>query len=188
MNRRGSIIPGLMLVLFGMLLLLDRIGLYYFTWSLFLPGAAFILGQILWINCLRSKTRCHVFWGTILVVLGGFFFLWNYGTIDTYMFSFWPVFPTAVGLALISMFMVNWRHWWALIPGLPLTIFGGSYLIYYLGYIDVYRLEDILYSFEDTLYRFGDFYPLLFVLLGVILIIMSVRKSRKRPGPDISHK
>lgn len=187
MRQRGSIMPGLILVVIGMFLLLDRMDVYYFEWSLFIPAGVFLLGLSIWTNCLKSRKGCNVFWGTVLVILGGFFFLWNYGTLDVTMIDYWPIFPTAIGAGFLSIFLLNWRHWWALFPGVPLLVIGGSYLAYYTGYIDLFRLEDILYTFEDIVINIGDYYPVIFIVIGLLLIVMATRRSRRKVEPPAEY-
>lgn len=170
--------PGLLLVAFGAFLLLNRIDVFLFEWELILPGMAFIIGIAMWANCLKSETKCKVFQGTLLIVLGGFFFLWNYETIDLMLFDYWPIFPTAFGLAFVSLFVTNWKRWWALIPGFFLLFIGGSFFAYFLGYIDEYQLEDMFYSFDDMIDKGWDYYPVIFVFIGIILIYTSLKRSK----------
>jgi len=177
MRRRGSILPGLLLLALGVFLLLDRTRLVIFGWDLFLPALAFLLGLVMLVECMKPEARCRPFWGTLLVVFGGFFFLWNNGTLDYLLYDYWPIFPTAFGLAFIAQFLAKQRGWLTLIFGVILALTGGSYFLDYFGYIDVYSLQDIAYRIEDLLYLFFDYYPVAIIVIGILLIFSSIRRS-----------
>jgi len=180
MRKKSSILPGLVLVTVGAFLLLDRFDVYIFQWDLMLPAFAVILGLNLWIRAIRYKPQHGVFTGTLLVVLGVFFFAWNNGWIDHYFYyySVFPIFPTAIGLAFISMFLFDYHKWWAILPAAPFLVAGFASFCYTLGIMDVYDLEDSAYYIEDIFFDFRTFVPLILVFIGLIIIISSLRKAK----------
>ncbi|MFC1728794.1 hypothetical protein ACFL6I_00520 [candidate division KSB1 bacterium] len=185
MRQRGSIIPSAILVVFGVFLLLDSLNMYIFSWSLFISGAAFLLGLLMLGRAQRTRRSGRAFSGTLLLVLGGFLFLWNYGALDYIIDSPWPIYPTSIGLAFLSMFLVNWRNWWALIPAAPFLALGCCVFILEMGYIDYYTFRDFTYYVEDTWYYIADYYPIVIVLIGLLIIIFSMRHSRRSRRTDL---
>jgi len=187
MSKKRSILPGIVLVAVGVFLLLDRFdaldryNVNIFQWDLMLPALAVILGLNLWIRALRNKPRCGVFTGTLLVVLGAFFFAWNYGWIDQYFYYYktFPIFPTAIGLAFLSMFMFDYHKWWAILPAAPFLLVGFTSFCYTMGILDIYDLEDSAYYIEDIFFDFRTYVPVIIVFIGLIIIISSLKKAKK---------
>jgi len=180
--------PGLILVSVGAFLLLDRFDVLdrydvdLFQWDLILPAFAVILGLNLWIRAMRYKPHRGVFTGTLLLVLGVFFFAWNNGNIDQYFYYYneFPIYPTAIGLAFLSIFLFDFHKWWAILPAVPFLLAGFTSFCYTMGYIDIYDLENSTYYFEDIFIDFRTFFPLIIVFIGILIIISSLRKA-KRP-------
>ena len=181
MRKKSSILPGMVLVAVGTFLLLDRFNVYIFQWDLMLPVFAVILGLNFWIRALRYKPQRRVFTGTLLVVLGAFFFAWNDGWIDRYFYYNYtfPIYPTAIGLAFLSMFMFDYHKWWAILPAAPFLLAGLTSFCYTLGIMDVYDLEDSAYYIEDIFFDFRTYVPLILVFIGLIIIISSIKKAKK---------
>jgi len=186
MSKKRSILPGFVLVAVGVFLLLDRFhaldryNVNIFQWDLMLPAFAVLLGLNLWIRALRYKPQRGVFGGTLLVVLGAFFFAWNYGWIDHYFYyhSAFPIFPTAIGFAFLSMFLFDYHKWWAILPAAPFLCAGLVSFSYTLGIMDIYDLEDSAYYIEDIFFDFRTYIPLLIVFIGLMIIISSLKKAK----------
>lgn len=176
MRRRGSILPGLILVIIGVIMLLDQTGIYFFHWGLILPLLAVVLGLYMWVRALRSKEKRGVFTGTLLIVFGGFFLLWNYGPFYNHFYfrSYVPIFPIAIGLAFFALFIVDFRKWWALFPAAFFLSIGGIGLASTL-----YILQNMIYRSRDIIHVITDYFPMILVGIGLLLIIGSMRKARK---------
>ena len=181
MRKKSSILPGMVLVAVGTFLLLDRFNVYIFQWDLMLPVFAVILGLNFWLRALRYKPQRRVFTGTLLVVLGAYFFAKNYGWIDDYFYYYndFPIYPTAIGLAFLSKFMFDYHKWWAILPAAPFLSVGFASFLYTLGILDLYDLEDSAYYIEDIFFDFRTYVPLILVFIGLIIIISSIRKAKK---------
>lgn len=186
MKKRGSLIPGIILVAVGVLMLLDILGIYFFQWDQVLPVFAVLLGVNLWIRAVRFKPRRGVFPGTLLVVLGVFFFLYRYGEIERYFYyeGFVPIIPTALGLAFFSLFLFDYHKWWAIFPAIPLLLMGACSFLFTLGILDIYNIEDTIYNVEDILFDVRNYFPLVLVFIGIIFIVSSIRKARRPKYED----
>ncbi|MFC1564324.1 hypothetical protein ACFL6G_05270 [candidate division KSB1 bacterium] len=192
MKKRGSIFPGLILIFFGVILLANRMryDLHLFEWNLIIPLIAVLIGLKMWITALMTPHKGKVFPGTLFLVLGAFFFSYNYGLLDRYIYfdTIWPIFPTSLGLAFLSLFLVNFRNWLSLFPA---VIFLGIGLISFaivLDAIDYWTIEDFWYENEDLFYNIGDWAPLLVIFIGLILIVSSIRRAKARRQVDIQLK
>ncbi len=189
MKKRGSILPGILLIFFGVLLMLDnmRYDFEILQWSTIIPLLAVLIGISMWIKALASPNKGSVFPGTLFFVLGAFFFLYNYGILDQWFYfdTFWPIFPSALGLAFLALFLVNARNWLALFPAVIFLGIGGISFAIMLDFLDQWAIEDFYYENEHIFYNLGDWAPLLVVVIGLILIISSIRKASRRKQAEI---
>ncbi len=65
----------------------------------------------------------RLFWGIALLVGGGLLLLESFGILkDTSLL--WTIITLAAGIYFLSVFFNNHAHWWALIPGVILIVFG----------------------------------------------------------------
>ena len=180
MKTRGSILPGLILIVIGFIMILHQLGVNFFHWDLIIPPLAVILGLYMWVRASRSKDKGGVFIGTVLIVLGGFFLLWNYNPFYNHFYfrSYAPVFPLAVGVAFFALFIADFRKWWALFPAAFFLAVGGFGLASTLYYINHYILQNMMYRLRDVIHVFVDYFPVILVIIGLLLVITSMRKAR----------
>ena len=181
MRSHVSILPGLILVIIGVIMLLDQAGIYFFHWSFIFSLLAVMLGLYMWVRALRSKEKRGVFTGTLLIVFGGFFLLWNYSPFyyHFYFRGYAPIFPIAIGLAFFALFVVDFRKWWALFPAAFFLSIGGIGLASTLHYINHYILQNMIYRSRDIIHVIAAYFPMILVGIGLLLIIGSMRKVRK---------
>lgn len=85
-------------------------------WPIFptLVGAAFLLGFLL-----QPRNYGLVLPGTIVLLVGLFFFAFTLGPFDWDQMSYlWPIFPLIAGLAFVAMWVASlFRYWGLLVPG-----------------------------------------------------------------------
>ncbi|MCP4614765.1 MAG: hypothetical protein GY845_39290 [Planctomycetes bacterium] len=184
MKKKGSIFPGLLLIFFGVLLILDRMrfDLRLFQWETIIPLLAILIGLKMWITALATPKKGSVFPGTLFLVLGSFFFMYNYGILDEWFYfdTFWPIFPTALGLAFLSLFLVNFRNWLSLFPAVIFLGIGTISFAIMLDFLDYWTIEDFWYENEDIFYNIGDWAPLLVIVVGLVLIISSIKRAKAK--------
>ncbi len=71
-------------------------------------------------------------------------------------------------------------NWVKDMPALPCLTVGFTAFAVQLDIVDWYEVEDFYYNIEDRLYYVGDYYPLIFVVIGLLIIITSLRRARSK--------
>jgi len=163
----SSLIIGLVFILIGAGLLLDRLDTFRFGWTQIYP-IIFLLISISSFLAAAARQKNSAFWGGIFAVLGLFFVLRNFDVIPYYWFpEYWPIFLIALGFGFIILYIFEPRDWGVLIPG---VIFLALGVLFILGTMDL--LENVFENFADIMFTY---WPLVLVLVGLLLILNSVR-------------
>lgn len=158
---KRSILPGIILILIGGLLFLDKLGFYSLRWSTTYPLILMLLGIIFFSWVWRRGDKGAVFPGTILFLLGVFLFLRNNYLLPAYyLWEFWPVFLIIVGLAFLVLFIFKPYDWGVLVPGGILLFFGT-----------VLFLDNIYYLPWQTRELVGTFWPVILIIIGIGIIL-----------------
>ncbi|MBN2411038.1 hypothetical protein JXQ31_05045 [candidate division KSB1 bacterium] len=167
-NRFSSIVIGIIFIVFGVSILLDKLGFIYFTWDDAFPFVLIALSVLSFISVARGN-KSNAFWGTTLGLLGVFFFLHNYEIIPyLWIGETWPVYLIAIGLGFIVLYFFKPKDWGVLIPGGILTFLG---LIFFLQTMDMSWY---------TIRFLKNFWPLILILIGLGLIGSSLdRRANK---------
>jgi len=168
MNKKNpSVIPGVLLILFGFWILLrefDRLLPYegkIFP-ILLIAAAVFLL-----VEAVARSWSGAFFWSVFCFQLGIFFLLRNYGWIPySSGEEYWPLFLFAFGLGFYVLFLFNSRSWGVLIPAGLFMYFG---------------LAAAAHTFDEvprTVEVMGDyFWPFFLVATGIVLLVHSARKK-----------
>ncbi len=155
----GGIIPGVILIVLGILFLLPRLGVDFGNlWPTFLlaPGISFIIYYIFSQN--KEKTSGIMIPGTILVLLSSFFYFQAFSGWDD-SDKLWPIYPFIVGLSFYAKYLAGYKKdRGILMPANILTGVGILFLI--LNY----------YSF--------NLWPLILIVAGMFFILSAVRKEK----------
>jgi hypothetical protein len=167
MNKQFSnTLVGVLFILFGVVLILNKMDIIYFTWTEIYPIGLLFISVFSFINVSRGNKNAS-FWGTVCGILGVVFFMRNYGYINYFLyFDVWPIILLAFGLGFLVLFMFNPADWGVLIPGILLSFFGTLYLLE-SSEIDV-DLFDIVF----------DFWPIILVLIGLGLILKALSNRK----------
>ena len=158
---------GLILIAAGIVLLMHNTGLLYFSFSEVWPIAVAVVGVLFLASVWRKANKGAVFPGTILLLVGVFFFFWQNRYIPRGMGSPWPVFVVIVGIAFMVLYACERRERGNLIPGMILLFVGGVFLL------DNY----VLLPWEPWA-LISKSWPLVLVIIGVTMIL----KERRRKG------
>ncbi|MBN1154656.1 hypothetical protein JXB12_07010 [candidate division KSB1 bacterium] len=162
-----SVVPGAVLILVGILLLIHELDFIPVRWSQFFPVILVLIGLLLFIWGIRGRIGGGLFWGIVFLGAGIFYVIRNYELIPYHsMPTTWPIFSIILGIAFLSLFILNRNDWGVLIPAIVLLLIG---LNYFLDYFNYWRLQEILHTY----------WPLSLVLAGVFVIVVSLNRKKE---------
>ncbi len=165
--EKMSIIPGFLLIVIGLWLFLQQIGILNISWSYLWPIALVLLGFFMYIHAVFTKQSGNSFWGIALLILGFFFILKNYNVIsDFYFEEYWPIFPFSAGMGFFVQFIHHRKEWGVLIPGSILLFIGisaglNNFNIYYFDWLNIWH----------------DYWPTLIIFSGIVIIVKGLFSS-----------
>jgi hypothetical protein len=165
--ERKSLAPGILFIVIGALILVDRLDLVDLSWKVIYPLVLLAVGVFFYLTFFSARQNNRVFLATVLSLLGLFFLLRNLDLFDLgfYFYSiedYWPVFPIVFGAAFIVQFAFSGRDWALLVPGGLLLFVGSVFLAKNLGF---FFWHHILES-----------WPVILIVIGTLLILKSLGK------------
>ena len=163
-KRKGGLFTALFLIFVGVVFLLSSFDLFSWgdTWPLFLIG----IGLLLFFSAFGKRDKGAVFPGTILILVGLFFFLWRNYYLPWYMDEVWPVFPLIVGIAFFVLFLLNPRDWGVLIPAAILLFVSAVFFLNNFGALP--------WSVWGV---FGRAWPIVLIVIGVFILLGHARRG-----------
>jgi peptidoglycan/LPS O-acetylase OafA/YrhL len=173
-NRRGALVPGLVLIALGLWFLADALGVQMpglgDLWPIFPLGfgvamlAQFLLGG--------RREEGLVFTGIVGVLTGAFFFAITLGPLSWGdLGRYWPVFPLIAGVAFLAQWLVRPGERGLLVPALGGLAVGGIGLLFTLNLLG-----------DATGRLIANFWPVVLILLGIGLLANYMLSGRKRQG------
>ncbi|MBC8181981.1 hypothetical protein H8E88_12750 [candidate division KSB1 bacterium] len=172
--KRSSILPGLVLIFVGSIILLYKLFPGFVDFRHTYPVVLLVLGVMMIFSvCCKSKTdKGAVFPGTILFLIGLFYFLRNFNLIEYYYVrEVWPIFIIIVGLGFLTLFIAKPSDKGVLIPAGILLFIGVISLLNKLYLIDVELWEII-----------ADYWPVILIVIGVSIILGSFKRRQHLEG------
>lgn len=167
--HKPSVWPGLILIFIGAILLLYKLDVFDFGWYEVYPLILMGIGVLFFTSIIGKNQKGAVFPGTILFLLGLFYFLRNYEIISYYyMREVWPVFLLILGLAFFAVFLTKPEDWGVLIPAAILVLLGVSFLMR--------EFHIIRWNVWDVI---GDYWPIILIIIGAGIILGSLKKPRE---------
>ena len=177
-QRRHSIVPGIVLILAGVFLLLEKLDVLNVGWDMLFPALLVFLGILFAVRGFTDGNRRMVFPAVFFILLGLFFGLrsaadfWWLDWADS-----WPLMLVIVGLAFFAQYLVQTRDTSLLVISVLLLIIGGSVFARNLGYYLPFRYR----------WWLRQYWPLLLILLGLFLVLSGLRsredKTRESAAP-----
>ncbi len=152
---------GILLVLLGTFMLLDRFALIHLGWSsiLWMFGAAF--GAAITVEGFLRKRQARVFWGSLMLFVSALLLMRLWRWVDFWGIHWLAVLSLALGLAFLMLFVYNPRQLGVLIPALIFGGFGAAEFLVEWGYMDWW----------DVRYYVRHYWPVLLILLGVAILL-----------------
>lgn len=165
-DKRGSILPGIFLIVVGIWFLLDRLEVIenyrYRIYSL----TIIVLAVFLLIEAFRNSNSSALFWGVTILVIGGFFSMRNFGIIPHSCFNrFWPIFLIGMGAGFFSLFIFDPRDWGVLIPAFILIFLSIGLSIRSFSHI---RWDFII----------EKYWPIPLIVIGMGILLKGIRKTK----------
>ena len=161
-HHQHTPIWGIILVALGLILLLGTLDLFFFHWSLIL----LITGILLFVLAFSSEDKGGVFPGSILLMLGLFYYLRFHGVMDDPWYLLWPIFPTIIGAAFLILFIFRPGDWGLLIP---------AGILLFLGLLFFANVYDIICW--NPLRLIQRYWPLILILVGAKLLLSARKKG-----------
>ncbi len=173
-THKHSILPGLILIIIGALLLVNKLVPYAIGWFEIYPLILMAIAILIFISVIGKRDKGAVFFGTFLFLLGLFFSLRNYDIIPYYyMREIWPIILIILGLSFVSVFITKPADWGVLIPGGILLLLGIVFLL---------RKLDIIYlDIGDII---ADYWPVILIIIGGGIIAGALKRQPR--GTEIS--
>lgn len=152
---------GILLLVVGAALLLEKLEVIEFGWSRILWAAVALLGAAIVIRAFVQDGRGRIFWGTVLFLYGLYFFMRSLHLVEGQFTVFMPASMTILGFAFLMLFVSDPKDWHLLIPSVILLGFGGAFMLTEVGYIRRWEMWDTVRTW----------WPLILVLVGLSLIL-----------------
>jgi hypothetical protein len=167
-NRRSPI-PGIVCLLLGVWLLLDRMAAFESGLDRIYPFFLLTIAIVLLIEAVWKGRASLFFWSVVVLQIGLFFGLRNFGVLPYFSGEeYWPFFLFAAGLGFFALFLFQPDRWGTLVPAALLLFFGLT--------ASMETFDTVPRALEWLHDHFG---PVFLLLSGSVLLIHSaVRKSR----------
>ncbi len=156
-----SLFLGVILVIVGLVILLDKIGILSLGWEKVISIISVIYGAYLGYSGFGLDSNRKVFWGSILFFFGIYLFIDSFGFLNPDVHFFWPVVMIVIGLSFFMSFVNRPKDFALLLPAVVLVGIGVLFLLTNLG---------IIYSFE-LWENIEKFWPVLLIILGLYFIL-----------------
>ncbi len=166
-THKHSLLPGLILILIGAVLLVNKLTPYSFGWDEIYPLILIAIGILILISVIGKRDRGAVFFGTIFFLIGLFYFIKNYELISHYyMRAEWQTFLIILGLAFCSVFVVKPSDWGVLLPASIFLLLGIGFLLrkFHIIYWDI---GDII----------SDYWPVILIIIGGGIIAGALKRQ-----------
>lgn len=162
---------GLVLIVFGTLLLLRKLGILdlhvrEIVWPLLI-----LVGAVLTARGFASGRRGQILFGTVLFLYSIFFFMRTWGGIFIPFDMIVPATFLIFGIVLLMLFLNRPSEWYFLIPGLFLLAIGVMMVLSEYGYWHSWEVREFA----------GTWWPAVLILFGLGMLLRR-RDSRRAPS------
>ena len=162
---------GLVLLLVGSVLLLDRFGVVPLGWGPLLWFLLAAFGAVRTIEGFAKRKSGRVFWGTFLFLFGAYGMLRYLDVVELRSYWMMPAILVMVGLSLVMTFVSSPKSWHLLIPGLLFLGAGSAIILSDFGYL--YRY--------DVMHSLWTYWPAGLILFGLALVVRGVSFHSRVP-------
>lgn len=161
-NNLGSLIPGIVLIVLGLVFFAATQGAFNLNWGTIWPAFIMIGGAAVLLQAFLTpdprRRAGLVLGGTIPLLIGAFFFATTTGLLDwSAQGTLWPIYPLIVGVAFFAAYLTSGlTQTGYVVPGAILTLVG----LVFLG-VALVGSYDIM----------GKIWPIFLILAGVLVLV-----------------
>ena len=152
---------GIILILAGAALLLDRLDILNIEFSYVLWSFVMIVGFAKVYLGFSSNHSGRIFFGTIFFLFGLYFLLRAIDYVEMRGHIFIPATFLIVGFAFIMMYLNNPREWAFLIPAVLLMGIGAAYILSEVGYLYPWEVREYVRMY----------WPVGLILIGLAVLL-----------------
>ena len=120
----GTFLLGLLLLMFGVLLLMSRAGVVNLNFTRIAAFAVLIAGGFQAITAFAYSNQKRLFWGSVLFLAAMLTLLVSYGYIPDSWSQIWPSALIIPGLAFLMLFFSNPREYTLLVVAVLFVVVG----------------------------------------------------------------
>ncbi len=157
---KGLSVFGILLIVVGASLILNRLHLFHYSWHAILWVGLAAVGLVSAIQAFVTHRRGVVFWGSLLFFVSVAMAIRHLAIADFESWDLPATLSLALGLSFLMMYFFEPRRFGTLIP---VILFGGYGVLYYLWWWDVIEWFDVRYYLHT-------YWPVFIILLGLSLI------------------
>lgn len=160
-RSKGLSVLGILLIVLGVGLILNRLHVLHYGWHTILWISLAAVGLVSVIQAFITRRRGVVFWGSLLFFVSVAMVVRNLEVLDFEAWDWPATLSLAAGLSFLMMYFYDPRRFGTLIP---VILFGGYGVLYYLWWWDVIDWFNVR-NYVHT------YWPVLIILWGLSLIL-----------------
>jgi uncharacterized membrane protein HdeD (DUF308 family) len=164
---KQRILPGIILIAIGGVILVYNLDIIDLGWRTLVGTVMLLIGISIFIGAFKSSDRSPVFPGTYLSLTGLFFITMDLNLINDDLGDMWPMFIIILGIAFLVTFAFKPRELSPLINAIIFTSLGIIFLLSQAGILE----------WHDVWHYFGQYWPVILILIGLSLLLKSIRKK-----------
>jgi len=158
--RRNPAFWGIALVIIGVVLLVHKLDLLPFSWSVVISAGLTIVALVMIIRKFRERGG-NVFWWTLLLCYGVISFLRTSGSLDVPPWYGLPLALISIGIAIGLTVALRPRDWHLAVPSVLFLGVGAAILLTEMEMLD----EDVVRS------AISAYWPFALILFGAALLL-----------------
>ncbi len=168
-EKKGSLLPGIVFIIVGLWLFARRFHFFSPHSYRIYPILLICFALFLFFETIRRRHSGALFWGVVMLVVGGFYFLRNFEIIPHfYIDEYWPIFLLALGLGFITLFIYHPRDWGVLIPGVLFLFFGMGF--------SLRSIDEFFWRWEHIL---ENYWPIILIVIGLGVFMSGLQRNPK---------
>lgn len=152
---------GVLLILVGAVMLLDRTGIISMGWHSVFWGLVTLLGAYKVSAGFTGPARGGIFWGTVFFCVGAYNFLNDLDLLEISSSLLLPLFLIVMGVGFLLMFFRHVHDWHLIVPALFFAGLGTAMVLSELGTVGRW----------EVLGAIKAYWPVALILFGAALLL-----------------